>query len=84
MIAVTQQYIMTKNLFATIAINLSIGFASYLITMSATEDIKNILHLINKSAKYKKKHLLALNQVSGFIQIDGTVKRLSIYALCSS
>ena len=78
LIAVTIQFLMVEKFFAIVSILLSIGISSFLITMSETADTKHLLSLINKSAKSVKNRALTLKQISIFLQVDGTIKQLSI------
>lgn len=76
-VAITMQILLGMCLFKITAACMTVGFGTFLLTISMTSDIKNDLISINKKAKTKKKRASALKQLTELIQYHSHAKQLA-------
>lgn len=58
---------------------IAVGFGTFLLSVTVTEDVKANLILFNKNAKSRKKRSQAFKQLAEHIQYHSDAKQLSEY-----
>ena len=76
-VAISYQYYTAIYLFRFVACLISFGLGIFLFAISATNDIKNDLKLMNDKAKTKRNRVRILKCLSSFVQFHSAVKKLS-------
>lgn len=76
-LAVPFQCIIITYAFSALMTTVSIGIGNYLFGMSLTDDIKTILHSIDKNSKSRKNRQNLRAQFIEFINLHSDTKQLS-------
>lgn len=82
MASMIQFNMLTYTLFV-IANVASFGIGCFLIGFTATKEIKNILHIVDKKLRLKEEHSLAMKRFTELIEWHSMVKQLSKLKLLS-
>lgn len=82
MASMIQFNMLTYTLFV-IANVASFGIGFFLIGITATKEIKNILHIVDKKLRLKEEHSLAMKRFTELIEWHSMVKQLSKLKLLS-
>lgn len=81
-VAFIAQNIVAFCLFTITSVCVAVGFGTFLLAISMTNDIRDDLSLINKNAKNKKKIGRALKQLGELIQYHSDAKQLIESIFC--
>lgn len=73
--AVALQYMQLTYEFFLLANLLTLAIGSFFYVMSASKDIKNVLHSISVSIRAKKKRLLTIKKYNEFVEEISLVKQ---------